>query len=93
MTTTAPPRTFADLEPAGLELEVTCQRCGHVAVVDDTAQRLRNQRPAGRRYRCAECGAIDLPSLGPHRLAEHASRLRVDMSGGELPGRKVDPRR
>ena len=92
MTTTAPPRTFADLEPAGLGLEVTCQRCGHVAVVDDTAQRLRNQRLAGRRYRCAECGAIGLPSLGPRRLAQHASRLKVDRSGGE-PGRKVDPRR
>ena len=52
MTTTAPPRTFADLEPAGLELEVTCQRCGHVAIVDDTAPKLRHQRLAGRRYRC-----------------------------------------
>jgi ribosomal protein S27E len=93
MATMAPPRTFADLEPAGLELEVTCQRCGHVTVVDDTAQRLRNQRLAGRRYQCAECGAISLASLGPRRLAEHASRLKVDMRGGELPGRKVDPRR
>jgi hypothetical protein len=37
MTTTAPPRTFADLEPGGLELEITCQRCGHVAVVEDIA--------------------------------------------------------
>jgi hypothetical protein len=93
MTTSAPPRVFADLEAAGLELEVTCQRCGHVAVVDDKAPRLRNQRLAGRRYRCAECGAIGLPSLGTRRLAEHAGKLKVDMSGSELPGRKVDPRR
>ena len=93
MTTTAPPRTFADLEPAGLELEVTCQRCGHVAVVDDTAPRLRHQRLAGRRYRCAAVRCDRLAELGPRRLAEHASRLKVDMSGGELPGRKVDPRR
>ena len=93
MTTTAPPRTFADLEPAGLEMAVTCQRCGHVAVVNDQAPGLRNQRLAGRRYRCAQCGAIGLPSLSTRRLAEHAGKLRVDMSGGELPGRKVDPRR
>ena len=72
MITRAPPRVFADLEPAGLELEVTCQRCGHVAVVDDQAPDLRNQRLAGRRYRCAQCGAIGLPTLGTRRLAEHA---------------------
>ena len=64
-----------------------------LAVIDHTAPRLRNQRLAGRRYRCAQCGAIGLPSLGTRRLAEHASELKVDMSGGELPGRKVDPRR
>ena len=93
MTTTAPPRTFADLEPAGLELEVTCQRCGHVAVIDHTAPRLRHLRLAGRRYRCAQCGAIGLPTLGTRRLAKHARKLKVDKSGGELPGRKVDPRR
>ena len=56
MTTTAPPRTFADLEPAGLELEVTCQRCGHVAVIDD------------RRRACGTsawpAGAIDARSAG-----------------------------
>jgi predicted RNA-binding Zn-ribbon protein involved in translation (DUF1610 family) len=91
MTMTAPPRVFADLAPAGLELAVTCQRCGHVAVVDDQAPRLRNQRLAGRRYRCQQCGAIGLPSLGTRRLA--ASKRSVDLSGGELPGRKVDPRR
>jgi hypothetical protein len=37
---------------------------------------------------------IGLPSLGTRRLAEHASnKLKVDMSGGELPGRKIDRRR
>jgi DNA-directed RNA polymerase subunit RPC12/RpoP len=88
MTTTAPPRTFADLEPAGLEMAVTCQRCGHEAIVDDTDVRLRDQRIAGRRYRCARCGAIGLPSLSTRRLTEHAGKLKVDMSGGELLGRK-----
>jgi DNA-directed RNA polymerase subunit RPC12/RpoP len=91
MTTTATPRVFADLAPAGLEMSVKCQRCGHEAVVDDTVPRLRHQRIAGRRYRCQQCGAIGLPSLGTRRLAEHASK--VDLSGGELPGRKVDRRR
>jgi hypothetical protein len=57
MTTTSPRRIFADLEPAGLEREVTCLRCGHVAVVDDTAPSLRHQRLAGRRYRCARSAA------------------------------------
>jgi DNA-directed RNA polymerase subunit RPC12/RpoP len=70
MTETAPPRTFADLEPAGLEMAVTCQKCGHWAVIDDKAPKLRNQRIAGRRYRCAQCGAIGLPSLGTRRLAK-----------------------
>jgi hypothetical protein len=93
MTTTAPPGTFAYLAPAGLEMSVVCQKCGHEAVVDDTAPRLRNQCIAGRRYRCQQCGAIGLPSLGTRRLTEHASKLSVDLSGGELPGRKVDPRR
>ena len=93
MTTAAPPRTFADLEPAGLELEVTCQKCGHWAVVDDASPKLRHQRLAGRRYRCVQCGAIGLPSLGARRPARHASKLKVDMSGGELSGRKVDRRR
>jgi hypothetical protein len=92
MTTLTPTRTFADREPAGLEMAVTCQRCGHEAVVDDIDVRLRNQRLAGRRYR-QKCGAIGLPSLGTRRLAEHASMLKVDLSGGELSGRKVDPRR
>jgi predicted RNA-binding Zn-ribbon protein involved in translation (DUF1610 family) len=92
MTTTSPPRVFGDLAPAGLELSVACQRCGRVAV-DDQAPSLLNQRLAGRRYRCQECGAIGLPSLATRRLADHASKLKVDLSGGELPGRKVDPRR
>jgi len=51
---------------------------------------LRNQHIAGRRYRCARCGAIGLPSLGTRRLAQHANRLKVDLSGGELSGQKVD---
>jgi DNA-directed RNA polymerase subunit RPC12/RpoP len=84
MTTTTPPRTVADLEAAGLEMAVTCQRCGHKAVVDDTAPRLRHQRIAGRRYRCARCGAIGLPSLGTRRLAEHANMLKIDLSDRQI---------
>lgn len=71
-----PPRTFADLEPAGLELAVTCQRCGRQSVIDDVSPGLRHQRIAGRRFRCTACGAIGLPSLGKRRwtarLSEHA---------------------
>jgi DNA-directed RNA polymerase subunit RPC12/RpoP len=49
---------------------MTCQKCGRESVVDDTAPRLRNQRLAGRRYRCQKCGGIGLPSLGARRLAK-----------------------
>jgi DNA-directed RNA polymerase subunit RPC12/RpoP len=83
----------ADLEPAGLEMAVTCQRCGHKAVLDDTDVRLRNQRLAGRRYRCARCGAIGLPFLARVGLPSTANKLKVDVSGGELAGRQVEPRR
>jgi hypothetical protein len=35
-----------------------------------------------------------MPAIaGTRRLAEHPSKLKVNLSGGELPGRKVDPRR
>lgn len=90
----AKPRTFGDLERAGLEMAVTCQCCGHQAVIDDTSPKLRNRPIAGRRYRCQQCGAIGLPSLGTRRLAQRVGeRLnKLDWSG-ELPGRKVDRRR
>ena len=92
MTTTAPPHTFAHLEPAGLEMAVTCQ----VAAMSPSSTTRRQGCAISvcrRRYRCAQCGAIGLPSLGTRRLAEHANKLRVDLSGGELPGQKVEPRR
>ncbi|MFZ5780755.1 MAG: hypothetical protein ACOY4R_11200 [Pseudomonadota bacterium] len=93
-----PPRTFADLEPAGLEMTTTCQRCGHEAVIDDSSPRLRSLPLAGRRFRCRHCGGIGLPTLGKRRwaqrLAEHAkTRTAADLSGGDLPGRKIDRRR
>ena len=47
MTQTAPPRTFADLEPAGLEMAVTCQKCGHWAVIDDKAPKEKKKHPKG----------------------------------------------
>lgn len=92
-----PPRTFADLEPAGLELAVTCQRCGHQAVVDDASPALRHQSIAGRRFRCTDCGAIGLPSLGKRRwarqLAEHArTRGSIEPGGSGLPKGKGDRR-
>ena len=90
----AKPRTFGDLERAGLEMAVTCQRCGHQAVVDDTSARLRNQPIAGRRYRCQQCGAVGLPSLGTRRIAQRVSERLNNLDWSrELPGRKVDPRR
>ena len=73
----SPSRTFADLEPAGLELAVTCQRCGHVAAVDDTAPRIRNQR---------------LPALGTRRLVQRLEEgpRHVPCNLGPCRGLPVD---
>lgn len=51
--------------------------------------------PAPRRQALSVRASVahGLPTLATRRLAKHASKLKVDMSGGELPGRKVDPRR
>ena len=88
------PRTFSDLAAAGLEIEVTCQRCGHRAVIDDTDPALRGRPIAGRRFRSRQCGAVGLPSLGTRQLrARLAERLDKLDRNRELPGRKVDPRR
>ena len=77
------PTTFAELDRQGLEIEVTCQKCGHRAVVDAKASSVRDLPIAGRRFRCAQpgCGGIGLPTIGKQRawvrqLAEHASSLR-----------------
>jgi hypothetical protein len=74
-----PPTTFADLERQHLEVEVTCQKCGHRAVVDGGAKAIAGRRIAGARFRCSQpgCGGIGLPSIGKQRrwtrrLAEHA---------------------
>ena len=92
----APPRTFADLEPAGLELAVTCQRCRRQAVIDDASPTLRHQRIAGRRFRCMACGAIGLPSLGKRRwaarLSEHAGTRNAVEAGGSQPSRRKGDR-
>ena len=73
MTTSAPPRTFADLEPAGLEMAVTCQRCGHEAVVDDTdvapAQPAHCRPPLSLR-----AVRRDRPSISRHASACRARR-------------------
>jgi hypothetical protein len=80
---TTPTRTFADLERAGLVMEVTCQKCGHRAEIDGSVPTLRNLSIAGRRFRCTQagCGGVGLPEIGPQRrwpqrLAEHVRSLR-----------------
>lgn len=62
--------TFAELEQQALELRVTCQRCGHVAVVDPGSPALRDRKLAGQRFRCsqvlpsgAKCNGIGLPAI------------------------------
>jgi hypothetical protein len=81
------PTTFGDLDRQGLEIEVTCQKCGHRAVVDSSSQSLRSRPIAGRRFRCAQpgCGGVGLPTIGRQRawvgkLAEHARDLRKPTS-------------
>ena len=83
MAQAAPIVTFAELDRRGLEIEVTCQKCGHRAVVDGSAPKLRDLPVAGRRFRCTRpgCRGIGLPTIGKQRLwtrrqAEHARALR-----------------
>ena len=81
--TASSPRTFGDLARDHLEVEVTCQKCGHRSVVDPSSDRLRDLPIAGRRYRCSQprCGGIGLPSIGKKpwvkRLADHARSLQA----------------
>ena len=96
----APPNTtFGQLEALGLEIEVTCQKCGHRATVDATQPALAGRRIAGRRFRCQAldakgrpCGGIGLPTLlqalgrqrsWPHRAAHHTSTLRWPKPGAK----------
>src|SRR5919109_3370225 len=83
----APPTTFAELERQGLELVVTCQKCGHEAAIDASALGIRDRKIAGRRFRCSQpgCGGIGLPTISRRignqrrwkaRLADHADKLR-----------------
>ena len=83
MAPAAPIVTFAELERRGLEIEVTCQKCGHRSVVNGSAPKLRDLPVAGRRFRCTRpgCGGIGLPTIGKQRLwtqrqAEHARSLQ-----------------
>jgi hypothetical protein len=62
MTATVPPRILGDLAPAGLELAVTCQRCGHVAVVDD---HFRTQCKRAERLRVGAAPAPPSPTEPP----------------------------
>lgn len=62
--------TFAELEQQSLELRVTCQRCGHMAIVDPGSPALRDRKLAGQRFRCsrvlasgAKCNGIGLPAI------------------------------
>lgn len=70
-------RTFGDLDGQGLELEVTCQKCGylqrfHSDSVDRQKKPLRDRVITGQRFVC-ECGGIGLPTLR-RRWVESLSR-------------------
>src|SRR5215470_3374467 len=96
---TPPHATFRELEQLGLEIEVTCQKCGHRSVIDPREPSLADRRIAGRRYRCRNrdeagrpCGGIGLPSIGPRigkqrtwteRAAKHTSALRWPKPGSD----------
>ena len=74
---------FSDLPALGVEVKVTCQKCGNQSIVDGTDPRIRNHRVVGARYRCQVpgCEGIGLPTLGKERrwtqkLAEHARALQ-----------------
>lgn len=76
-------RTFGDLEKAGLEISVTCQRCRHQKLIELTSE-LRDRRVAGQRFRCKEtvdgipCRGIGLPTIQRRwvqRQAEHSRKL------------------
>ena len=81
-----PFKTFGDLEKAGLELYVACQKCHHQTLIEVTPE-LRDRRVAGQRFRCqatfhdgTPCRGIGLPTIQKQRRwvrrqAEHARRL------------------
>lgn len=79
----SPDWTFGDLAREGLAIEVTCQKCGRQSVIDPAAPEVRDQRVAGRRYRCSTpgCRGIGLPSIARKpwvkRLADHARSLQA----------------
>jgi hypothetical protein len=67
--------TFGELEQQALAIRVTCQRCGHQAIVDPGSPPLRDRQLAGQRFRCTQllpsgkkCGGIGLPSIEESRL-------------------------
>jgi hypothetical protein len=88
MSLPVPPTTFGELERKGLEIVVTCQKCGHETVIDPDALGIRDRKIAGRRFRCSQpsCGGIGLPTISRQRigrqrrwkarLADHADKLR-----------------
>ena len=76
---------FSDLPALGVEVLVTCQKCGHERTVDGSDPRLKGRRVTGARYRCdvPGCRGIGLPTLRrplswSRKLAEHARSLKRD---------------
>jgi hypothetical protein len=68
--------TFRELEQQALAIRVTCQRCGHQAIVDPGSPSLRDRKLAGQRFRCTQllpsgrkCGGVGLPSIEESRLS------------------------
>ena len=98
MDTPRRPDTFAELEQQALAIRVTCQRCGHQAIVDPAAPALRKRRLAGQRFRCSQllpsgkpCGGIGLPSIEESRLdRSRLSKARRWPGRAAEHGRKLD---
>lgn len=83
MAPSPPIGSFQELAHQRLAIRVTCQRCGHVAIVDPGAPGLSHRRLAGQRFRCSQklasgkpCGGIGLPSIEESRLPNQLGKAR-----------------
>jgi hypothetical protein len=69
-----PFRTYGDVEAAGLEITVTCSKCGRSVLIDASDEAMRNRRLCGARLVCTTV----LPH-GP--TCTGYGHLRVDHAG------------
>ena len=69
-----PFRTYGDVEAAGLEITVTCSKCGRSVLIDASDEAMRDRRLCGARLVCTTV----LPH-GP--TCTGYGHLRVDHAG------------